>query len=119
MSELTALIIEDDSGIAFIYQEALQLAGYKTEILENGRFALQHLTHNTPNFILLDLHLPEVSGAEILEFIQERPQFSDTIVFLTTADHVQAEQLRARVDLVLLKPISFIQLRDMALRFRP
>ena len=119
MSELRALIIEDDSGIAFIYQEALQLAGYETEILDNGRFALEHLAQNTPSFILLDLHLPEVSGTEILEFIQEQPQFADTVVFITTADHMLAEQLRSEVDLVLLKPVSFIQLRDMALRFRP
>ncbi len=59
-----------------------------------------------------------MSGEEILNFIKNEPELADTTVFITTADHLFAEQLRTEVDLVLLKPISLMQLRDMALRFR-
>jgi two-component system repressor protein LuxO len=119
MSELLALIIEDDLAIAGIYEEALHLAAYKTETIENGRLAIQRIQEIVPALILLDLHLPEVTGEEVLNAIRSTPALSETTVFITTADHLFAEQLRAEVDLVLLKPISLMQLRDMALRFRP
>jgi CheY-like chemotaxis protein len=119
MSELLALIVEDDLAIAAIYEEALHLAGYETETIENGRLAVQRIQEIVPALILLDLHLPEVTGEEVLKAIQSTPALSETTVFITTADHLFAEQLRPEVDLVLLKPISLMQLRDMALRFRP
>ncbi len=118
MSEFQALIVEDDEAIAAIYVEALQMAGYETEIAVNGRLAMQRLAEIVPALILLDLHLPEMSGEKVLHFIRTQPGLADTRVFLTTADHLLAEELRAKVDLVLLKPISLMQLRDMALRFR-
>jgi CheY-like chemotaxis protein len=118
MSEFRALIIEDDEAIAAIYVEALQLAGYETEVVGNGRFAIQRLGEITPWLILLDLHLPEVAGEKVLQFIKNEPNLASTRIFITTADHLRAEELRPKVDLVLLKPISLMQLRDMALRFR-
>lgn len=118
MSEFRALIIEDDEAIAAIYVEALQMAGYETEVAVNGRLAMQRLAEIVPALILLDLHLPEMSGEKVLEFIRTQPALADANIFLTTADHLLAEELRAKVDLVLLKPISLMQLRDMALRFR-
>ncbi len=119
MSDLLALIVEDDAAIAGIYEEALHLAGYETEVLENGRLAIQRIQEIVPTLILLDLHLPEVTGQEVLKTIRSTPALSETTVFVTTADHLFAEQVRADVDLVLLKPISLMQLRDMALRFLP
>jgi hypothetical protein len=43
---------------------------------------------------------------------------SKTLVILATADYRTAEDLRDEADLVLLKPISFKQLRDLTARFR-
>ncbi len=119
MSDLKALIVEDVTSIAAIYEEALQLAGYETETVDNGRTAIERLTETIPSLILLDLHLPGVPGEEVLKYIQGDPKLADAVVFIATADHMLAEQLRSEVDLVLLKPISFMQLRDIALRFQP
>jgi CheY-like chemotaxis protein len=119
MSKFLALIIEDDATISAIYAESLQMAGYETEIIDNGRLAINRITEITPSLILLDLHLPEATGEEVLKAIKNEPGLAQTTIFIATADHMQAEYMRADVDLVLLKPISFMQLRDMALRFRP
>lgn len=119
MSVLDALIIEDDRMVANIYAEALRLAAYEPMIIGNGRDALTHLENNTPDLILLDLHLPEVQGADILERMQAEDRFGQTLIFITTADPLLGEQFREQVDLVLLKPISFTQLRDLTQRLRP
>lgn len=113
-----ALIVEDDSKLAEIFSEAVKAAGYDTAVSSNGRTAIEALQTQTPALILLDLHLPDVSGSEVLAYIQQEPRLQKAVVMLTTADAWQAETLRAGVDFVLMKPISFIQLRDLAARLR-
>ena len=119
MSRLLAIVIEDDRSVATIYTEALRVAGYETEVIGNGRVALNRIHEVTPALVLLDLHLPEVEGEKILAYIRSEERLAATHIFLVTADHVLAEQIREQAHVVLLKPVSFVQLRDMAARFHP
>lgn len=114
-----ALIIEDDTKSATIFSEALRQAEFETEIILDGYIALERLTATIPAVVLLDLHLPYASGIDILQHIRANQRLAKTRVIIVTADLFQAEALRDEVDLVLLKPISFSQLRDLAPRFRP
>jgi DNA-binding response OmpR family regulator len=114
-----ALVIEDDPHLAYIFGIALSKAGYRTEIIGDGQEALQWLVTGTPTLVVLDLHLPHVSGLVILEYIRSRTQLSHTRVILATADALKAEVFGSKADLILLKPISFQQLRDLAARLRP
>lgn len=119
MNKFPAFIIEDDQSVANLYSEALRLAEYEPELFAHGRDALQRLQEITPALILLDLHLPDLSGEDVLTQLQADAKLAHTPVFLLTADHLFAEQLRHKADLVLLKPVSFSQLKEMAARFRP
>lgn len=114
-----ALIVEDDPNLGHIFSIALSKAGYLTEIVDDGQEALQWLVTGVPALVLLDLHLPRVSGPVILEYIRSKVQLNQTRVILTTADALLAEVLGSKADLILLKPISFQQLRDLAVRLRP
>ena len=119
MSEFLGLIIEDDPSLAEIYKEALVFAGYRPDIVANGRLALEYLKTVKPDLILLDLHLPEVSGKDILQKIKENEKLATTKVLITSADLLMAEELRDDVAIVLVKPISFMQLSNLAKRFLP
>jgi CheY-like chemotaxis protein len=116
MSNLQALIIEDEADLAEIYTKALQREGFETETINNGKKALERLTTATPNVILLDLHLPQVGGVTILQFIRSDERLKKIPVIVTTADERQAEELEHKADLVLLKPVSLNQLRELANR---
>ncbi|MBK8902265.1 MAG: response regulator transcription factor [Anaerolineaceae bacterium] len=119
MNEPVALIVEDDAKLADIFSSAVNAAGFVTVVAENGRIALDLLQNQTPVLIVLDLHLPGVSGSEVLTFIKQEAHLQNAIVMLATADAWLAESLRAEVDFVLMKPISFAQLRDLTGRLRP
>ncbi len=119
MNNPFALIIEDDPYLATIFAEALQMAEFETEIAEDGQSALTRLALTTPAIVLLDLHLPHVPGSDILTQIRADKRLAQTRVLIVTADALKAETLRNEADLVLLKPISFHQLRDLAKRLRP
>jgi CheY-like chemotaxis protein len=110
------LIIEDDEDLSIIFSEALNAAGYQTEIIRNGRLAMERLKAVTPELVSLDMHLPGVSGLEILQYIRSEKRLALTNVVVTTADAVMAEQVRESADFVLIKPITFGQLRDLTSR---
>ena len=119
MTGRLALIVEDDQKLADIFAAALTSAGFETEIIYMGDEALTRLATLTPAIVVLDLHLPNVSGWQILRQIQADQRLAKTRVIVVTADALKAQDIRGVADLVLLKPISINQLRDMASRLSP
>ena len=77
--ELDILLIENDPAMAHLTKEAFREAGLYEKIvcLPNGDEALAYLRHNQhhvsapyPDIIFLDLHLPKMSGLEVLTEIK-------------------------------------------------
>ncbi len=116
MNKPLALIIEDDDDLAAIFSMSLRGGGFETEIVYDGQQAIQRLAGTPPVLVVLDLHLPGVDGASILRAIHATPSFSNTAVIIATADAQMADGLRGKADLVLLKPVSVDQLRELAKR---
>ncbi|MGC9334646.1 MAG: response regulator, partial [Anaerolineae bacterium] len=103
-------------GLATTFAEAAQEAGYSTEIVRSGDGALNRLAVLVPDLVILDLHLPRVQGSEVLDHIRRDPRLSSTQVIVSTAHAGEAAMLQDKADLVLLKPIAYDQLRDLAAR---
>lgn len=119
MEKPLAFIIEDDEDLNTIFSTALKAAGYMVEAFQDGQNALDKLEELIPSIVILDLHLPHISGDQILKRIRENDRLDQTKVILTTADHQMAATLESQVDLVLIKPISYKQLRELAVRLFP
>ncbi|HCB00778.1 MAG TPA: hypothetical protein DEP19_00200 [Anaerolineae bacterium] len=117
MIENLALLIEDDEDLSDIFSNALQAAGYHVEAILDGKVAQERLTQVVPKIILLDMHLPHVNGADLLKQIHANDKLKNSRIIITTADNVQAEFYRNMATIVLVKPISFAQLRDLTARF--
>jgi len=116
-----ALIIEDDEDLSDIFAEALRGIGYQVEQITDGNAAAERLKQEAvPFIILLDMHLPHISGGDLLtEIIKQDARYNDTTVIITTADARMGDLYRDQVDFVLVKPISFVQLRDLTSRLKP
>ncbi len=119
MTQPLALIIEDDPKLGDIFTLALEAADFMTELVADGELARQRLNEIVPSVIVLDLHLPNVSGEELLRQIRSDDRLIMSRVMMVTADARLAGYLRKQTDLMLLKPISPAQLRDLAKRLRP
>lgn len=115
MTKPLALVIEDDPQLSQIF--ALTLSDlFETEVIIDGSQALVRLSEIIPKLIILDINLPGASGAKILSWLRSDARFDATRVIVATADSRQADDLRDQADIILLKPISTIQLRDFAER---
>lgn len=119
MNKTTALIVEDDPTLSTIFSQALQAAGYETAVALDGLSALAYLKESTPDVIILDLHLPGVSGEDILLSIRSSERLKDSKVIIASANHQMARRLEPNAELVLIKPVSFHQLRLLSARLRP
>lgn len=118
MSSNLALIIEDDADMGMIFSAAMQQAGYAPEVATDGQLALERLAEEVPALIILDLHLPTISGPQILAHIRQDGRLQNVPVIIATADPHLADTLRDQVSFVLDKPVSFKQLSLLSIRLR-
>ena len=96
----TVLVAEDDEDDALILQRAFSQCGLPrpVHIVPDGGAAIQYLhgdgiyadrvAHPFPNMLLLDLKMPRVSGFEVLEWLNENPDYRviPSIVWSASAD---------------------------------
>lgn len=112
-----ALVIEDNADQNLVFATALVQAGYQTESFQDGKTAQRRLKEVVPEIIVLDLHIPGVDGEKLLDQIRRDGRLRRARVILATADALLATILQSQADYVLLKPISFSQLNQLAHRF--
>jgi chemotaxis family two-component system response regulator Rcp1 len=127
MRELEILLVEDNRGDVVLLQQALQKADatHHLHVVEDGIEALEFLADcksgakPPPNLILLDLNLPRMTGAEVIQQIQRHPILQlIPLVVLTSSQHekgVLSEWDPGRC-LYLVKPATFQELVDLVRR---
>lgn len=118
---VSAMIIEDDADLGMIFERALQDAGYETTLVAEGTTVVEQLRANKPHLILLDLHLPGVSGFDILGQLRDDTQFDDLIIMVASADDrlTLDSAVADKANLVLQKPVHYSHLKLLAKRFLP
>ncbi len=121
------LIAEDDDGHILLLRRAFEQFGYEGAIqyVRDGEEAVAYLAGEgkfhrrsefpLPDFLLLDLKMPRMTGLEVLDWIQARPGLVQLrTVVLTTSDDLRdirkAYQLGASS--FLTKPVMFSEFRD-------
>jgi DNA-binding response OmpR family regulator len=85
MKEIYNILVIDDSSTALLLMEyALNEEGYKTQTASNVNDALLYLKENTPDLVLLDLSMPEISGYDFLKMRKEL-HLADTPIIVVSA----------------------------------
>lgn len=104
MTEMkTMLIIEDDRDLANLFKIVMEMAGFTVQMIHDGRQGLEALNDQSlPDVVMLDMHLPSVSGEEIYSMLRERGE--DRRVLLCSADVQLVEHYRALGANTLTKP---------------
>ncbi|HEY9199205.1 MAG TPA: EAL domain-containing protein [Gammaproteobacteria bacterium] len=107
------LIVEDEEQLASAYALVLQQAGFVAQVLPRPLQILEILQQFQPDLLLMDLHLAECTGAELMQLIRQDPAYyALPILFLSgDADPVRHNAVLSQgADLFLLKPIKPDQL---------
>jgi len=97
-SELThkkLLIVEDNITNQLVLKGILQKLGYETAVAENGLKALDYLSHNTIDLILMDCQMPEMDGFETTTRIRVSEEaFKHIPIIAVTANTMSGDRER-------------------------
>ncbi len=111
------LLVEDDAAIRESLAECLELEGHAVRAATNGPEALAWLREgNHPRVVLLDLVMPIMSGAEVVQQLRAAPATRDIPVVLMTGAS-PAEARNAQVDALVVKPFELADLLAVVRRF--
>lgn len=105
------LIVEDDKALGLFLQKGLKLKGHDTTWVEDGELALERLSIDRPDLMVLDLSLPRRDGMEVLQEL--RSLSPNTAVIVLTGRNNLEERihcLNLGADDCLLKPFSLHEL---------
>lgn len=69
--ETTVLLIDDDLEFVSYIKELLEKMGAQVIIAMDGKRGIEQFYSTRPNYLLIDVHLPDMSGFDILEHIAE------------------------------------------------
>ena len=95
------LIVEDDSVLSHLYQNAFSFQGFEVEMASDGKEGLEAASSLKPDLILTDIMMPNMDGIEMLKKIKAKPQTKNIPVIvmsnLSNEEDVLRE-MRAFVD---------------------
>ena len=106
MSENLILIVEDEASIAEVVSLYLKRAGYKVQTASDGKQAMNIFEKQKPDFVILDLMLPEVDGLSLTRWLRDR---SDVPIIMLTARRAEIDRiagLELGADDYVVKPFS-------------
>lgn len=64
------LLIEDDKILQKMYQDKFGITDYQLIVASDGEEGLKKVVEESPDFILLDLMMPRVSGVQVLKLLK-------------------------------------------------
>ncbi len=81
----TALIIEDNANNLELIRFILEQSGYKTRFTMTGLEGVQQTLSILPDFVILDIQLPDINGLEVLKRIRAHPLGKDIPIIAITS----------------------------------
>jgi signal transduction histidine kinase/ligand-binding sensor domain-containing protein/CheY-like chemotaxis protein len=93
--ERRVLIVEDDPENAMILEQLLSRAGFPLRVAATGAAGLEFFTSWNPDFVWLDVQLPDMSGLEVARAIREMPGGRDVRIAAMTASAYESERAEA------------------------
>ncbi len=103
------LVVEDESGIRQLIQDALDGHGYDMVMCNNAMTARNHLSHSTPDLAIIDWMMPQVSGIELITSMRKNEATGNLPIIMLTARSTEDDTidgLAAGADDFITKPFS-------------
>lgn len=113
---MKALIVDDDEDILEIEKKILENAGYEVITANSGKKCIEILKSDKPDFILMDIMMPEIDGWEVTKIIREDEKTKDIPVIFVTVKRTDDDQTRSFIyahgNGHIVKPIKETQLLE-------
>ena len=116
----TVLVVEDNDLNMKLFHDLLDANGYGTLQSKTGKEALEIVKKQTPDLVLMDIQLPDVSGLEVTRLIKENEKTKNIPVIAITAFAMKGDEEKIRqggCEAYMSKPISVPKFLEMVRSF--
>lgn len=114
------LISDDDLGFRETLRGVFEPAGFRTYLAGDGEEALEIVRSQEIHLLLLDMHMPKLTGLEVLRLVKQFKALLPCIILSADADEALVRQAQqAQAFSVLSKPVSRLKITctvEMALQ---
>ncbi|HMV77113.1 MAG TPA: ATP-binding protein [Leptospiraceae bacterium] len=104
-----ALVVDDNEINTVVAESFLEKWGCRVDIADSGEKALQLLSKEDYNVILMDIQMPEMDGwqtSEAIRRMEDSKKSSVPIIALTAGSHTECEKEKSRLNGFVRKPFS-------------
>lgn len=117
-SRATILVIDDDPSMLALVQRELEKADYVVLLAEDAIAGGQLALSASPDLILVDVHMPYLSGYELVEALKaDSATWDIPVVFLTSDKHVEERARMLGAEAYLKKPLNTRRLLELVALF--
>lgn len=107
-------IIDDDEEMARAVGLMLQLLDCDATTFINARLAVQNLlTGETPDLMIIDINMPEVTGLDLIEFLRRRTEWRHIPILMLSSEAAETmvdRALKLGADTYVMKPVTIEEL---------
>ena len=106
---IKVLIIEDSRVDAELIKKAVDVCGYSSLVAYDGKTGVEMAQKHKPNLIVLDYHLPDINGGQVLKKLRSNKEtYSEVVMVLTVLKHpgIVIDSMAQGADQYFTKPIS-------------
>jgi len=107
------LIVDDEKNVAELIKYNLEIAGYDTKMVHDGKSALDTVKKESFDLVILDIMLPEIDGLSILRYIKSNELSKNMAVIMLTAKSTGSDivlGLEIGADDYIVKPFNINEL---------
>jgi len=115
MNEKTILIVEDEPDAAELFAEMMRVGGFRVLKTTSSAPAMDMLTSEKPDLVILDVMMPDISGLDILRQMRLDPALAHVPVVVVSAKGTPTDiktGMDAGASTYLTKPVGFLELKE-------
>jgi DNA-binding response OmpR family regulator len=107
-------IVDDDAEMARAIGLMLKMLDCEVTSFHSARAAAQTLlTGKSPEVLILDIHMPDVSGLDMLEFLRRRPEWKELPIIMLSSENADSTvdtAMQLGADAYVMKPVTLEEL---------
>jgi two-component system, chemotaxis family, chemotaxis protein CheY len=100
------MIVDDDQVTVKLLKTLLELDGFEISIAPRGGDVMPLAERVHPDLFLMDYHLTDMDGVEIIRALRQHPTFAQTPIVMTSGLDVEEEAIEAGASAFLVKPFE-------------
>lgn len=104
------LVVDDDPNVVQIVKLILEdRSEYSVEVAKSGKECLKKIDNLPPDLVILDIHMPDLDGINVLKMLRSRPDCQDVPVLMVSVDaqlEKMAQCFQAGANGYIIKPFD-------------